>query len=212
MPHDNRSAFIATRLTEAQRAKIQRAAKACNETLSTFTRQALTARAAGDLGAANEATASRVRLSSNPARLAIKHLVALVATDPVDPTDALAQLCLALGLPRDADAKTIQAAVDALLATVGGGDAGADPLESNPDLAPTAPTGGRTVKTSRGKVTLSAREVKACAEAGAKIEEYAENKAIRAAARPWHPPPTQRAPVAAKFEIGPDGNVRLARR
>src|SRR6478609_2117930 len=133
MQRDNRSAFIATRITEAQRAKIQRAAKACNESLSTFTRQALNARAAGNVGAANDATASRVRLSSNPARLAIKHLAALAANDP---TAQIADLCLALGLPPDASATQIQDAVNALLASLG--TATDDPLESMPD--PSTPT------------------------------------------------------------------------
>ncbi len=44
-------------------------------------------------------------------------------------------------------------------------------------------TDGRVIKTSRGEVTLSAREVKNCEETGAKIETYAENKAIRDAAK-----------------------------
>lgn len=42
---------------------------------------------------------------------------------------------------------------------------------------------GRTFTTSQGVVTLSASEIKSCEESGAKPEAYAENKAIREAAR-----------------------------
>lgn len=52
---------------------------------------------------------------------------------------------------------------------------------------PTATTspedGGRVVNTPHGAVTLSAREVEGCHETGAKLEDYAANKAIRAKAR-----------------------------
>jgi ribosomal protein L12E/L44/L45/RPP1/RPP2 len=43
--------------------------------------------------------------------------------------------------------------------------------------------GGRAFTTSHGVVTLSASEIKSCEEMGAKPESYAENKAIREAAR-----------------------------
>jgi hypothetical protein len=43
--------------------------------------------------------------------------------------------------------------------------------------------GDRVVKTPRGEVTLSAREIKNCEEKGVKVETYAENKAIRESAR-----------------------------
>lgn len=43
--------------------------------------------------------------------------------------------------------------------------------------------GGRVFKTPRGEVTLSASEIQNCETAGAKLETYAENKAIREAAR-----------------------------
>jgi hypothetical protein len=46
-----------------------------------------------------------------------------------------------------------------------------------------APAGGREFTTSHGVVTLSASEIKSCEESGAKPEAYAENKAIREAAR-----------------------------
>jgi hypothetical protein len=46
-----------------------------------------------------------------------------------------------------------------------------------------ATEGGRAFKTKRGDVTLSASEIANCEAAGAKLEEYAENKAIREAAR-----------------------------
>lgn len=49
-----------------------------------------------------------------------------------------------------------------------------------------APAGGgdsRSFTTSHGVVTLSASEIKSCEESGAKLEAYAENKAIREAAR-----------------------------
>lgn len=46
-----------------------------------------------------------------------------------------------------------------------------------------APAGGRAFTTSQGVVTLSASEIKTCEESGAKPEAYAENKAIREAAR-----------------------------
>jgi hypothetical protein len=42
---------------------------------------------------------------------------------------------------------------------------------------------GRAFTTSHGVVTLSASEMKNCEESGAKLEAYAENKAIREAAR-----------------------------
>jgi hypothetical protein len=52
------------------------------------------------------------------------------------------------------------------------------------------PTGGGDdgegnveVKTKRGNVTLSAREVENCATSGVKLEQYAENKSIRESAR-----------------------------
>lgn len=43
--------------------------------------------------------------------------------------------------------------------------------------------GSKEFQTSRGMVALSARELKACTDNGAKPEAYAENKAIREAAR-----------------------------
>lgn len=46
-----------------------------------------------------------------------------------------------------------------------------------------APDGARVIKTSRGDVTLTAREIKNCESTGASVEAYAENKAIRDAAR-----------------------------
>jgi hypothetical protein len=45
------------------------------------------------------------------------------------------------------------------------------------------PAGGRSFTTSQGVVTLSASEIKNCEASGAKLEAYAENKAIREAAR-----------------------------
>jgi hypothetical protein len=42
---------------------------------------------------------------------------------------------------------------------------------------------GRTFATSQGVVTLSASEIKNCEASGAKLEAYAENKAIRESAR-----------------------------
>ncbi len=42
---------------------------------------------------------------------------------------------------------------------------------------------GRTFTTSLGVVSLSASEIKNCTDSGAKLEVYAENKAIREAAR-----------------------------
>lgn len=48
------------------------------------------------------------------------------------------------------------------------------------------PTGGgegRTFNTSRGAITLTASEIKSCEDTGAKLEAYAENKAVREAAR-----------------------------
>jgi hypothetical protein len=42
---------------------------------------------------------------------------------------------------------------------------------------------GRIVKTSRGEVLLSASEIKNCEALSANVETYAENKAIRDAAR-----------------------------
>lgn len=50
-------------------------------------------------------------------------------------------------------------------------------------VAPPSAAPEREFRTSHGVVTLSAGEVKACEEAGAKLEDYAENKAIRTAAR-----------------------------
>jgi hypothetical protein len=47
----------------------------------------------------------------------------------------------------------------------------------------TPATGGRSITTAHGVVTLSASEIKSCEESGAKPEAYAENKAIREAAR-----------------------------
>jgi ribosomal protein L12E/L44/L45/RPP1/RPP2 len=52
-----------------------------------------------------------------------------------------------------------------------------------PTRKPETPAGGRAFTTSHGVVTLSASEVKNCVESGAKPEAYAENKAIREAAR-----------------------------
>lgn len=43
--------------------------------------------------------------------------------------------------------------------------------------------GGRVVKTSKGDIELSAREISNCESQGVKVEAYAENKAIREAAR-----------------------------
>jgi hypothetical protein len=57
-----------------------------------------------------------------------------------------------------------------------------DPLQAAPDAPPLARL-SRTFTTSRGAVTLSASEIESCKEAGAKLEAYAENKAIREAAR-----------------------------
>lgn len=49
---------------------------------------------------------------------------------------------------------------------------------------PTSTTAtGRAFQTSKGEITLSASEIKACEDSGAKPEAYAENKAIREAAR-----------------------------
>jgi hypothetical protein len=60
-------------------------------------------------------------------------------------------------------------------------------LSKAPAAPPRAPreevVGGRTVKTSLGDVVLSSREIKNCEELGAKVETYAENKAIRDAAK-----------------------------
>jgi hypothetical protein len=43
--------------------------------------------------------------------------------------------------------------------------------------------GDRVVKTSKGDVTVSAREIKNCEEKGVKVETYALNKAVRESAR-----------------------------
>jgi hypothetical protein len=48
---------------------------------------------------------------------------------------------------------------------------------------PTTAADGRVFKTAHGEVTLSVSEIKSCEETGAKLEAYAENKAIREAAR-----------------------------
>ncbi len=63
-------------------------------------------------------------------------------------------------------------------------------LKAAKGALPTPPTrkdpavgDGRTFTTSQGVVTLSASEIKNCEESGAKLEAYAENKAIREAAR-----------------------------
>ena len=44
-------------------------------------------------------------------------------------------------------------------------------------------TGDRAITTAHGVVTLSASEIKNCESVGAKLEDYAANKAIREAAR-----------------------------
>lgn len=53
--------------------------------------------------------------------------------------------------------------------------------------APAAPAAaaadGRSFKTSRGEIKLSAREIKNCESTGADVNAYAENKAIRESAR-----------------------------
>jgi hypothetical protein len=192
---------VSARLTPTQRATIARAAKACNESLSTFTRQALTARAAGNHGAADTAATRYTRLSGTPARQALSQLVALAANDP---TAQIADLCLALGIPATSSPDDIMAAVTALLESLG------SDAPTAPDPAPAGPAGGRTVKTSRGEITLSAREIKTCQEVGASLEAYAENRTVLDANRARAPGVLPRA-VAAKFEVGPDGNVRLAR-
>jgi hypothetical protein len=48
---------------------------------------------------------------------------------------------------------------------------------------PPAVEDGKTFKTSRGEIVLSSREIKNCESQGADVNAYAENKAIRAAAR-----------------------------
>ena len=48
---------------------------------------------------------------------------------------------------------------------------------------PAASDDGRVIKTSKGDVQLSAREIKNCETQGADVNAYAENKAIRASAR-----------------------------
>lgn len=50
-------------------------------------------------------------------------------------------------------------------------------------MPPPAGGGGRTFTTSQGLITLTASEIKTCEESGAKPEAFAENKAIREAAR-----------------------------
>lgn len=61
----------------------------------------------------------------------------------------------------------------------------AKPQGKPPGTPPAAPEGeGRVIKLSRGgEITLTPSEVKACEETGAKLEAYAENKAVREAAR-----------------------------
>lgn len=54
---------------------------------------------------------------------------------------------------------------------------------ARPAVAATAGESDRVIKTSRGEVSLSAREIKNCESQGVKLESYAENKAIREAAR-----------------------------
>jgi hypothetical protein len=56
------------------------------------------------------------------------------------------------------------------------------PAGTKPRLPP-ASTEGKLVKTSRGEIMLSAREVKNCSDLGASLEQYAENKMAREAAR-----------------------------
>jgi len=58
---------------------------------------------------------------------------------------------------------------------------GAPPVP--PTRKPTETLGGREFTTSQGVVTLSASEIKNCEASGAKLEDYAQNKAIREAAR-----------------------------
>jgi hypothetical protein len=54
-----------------------------------------------------------------------------------------------------------------------------------PNAPPARGSGGdgKSFKTSHGLITLSASEIQTCEESGAKLEAYAENKAIREAAR-----------------------------
>jgi uncharacterized protein (DUF1778 family) len=191
---------ISARLTPAQRGKITRAANALQMTIAEFTRGAALARSRGDTQGAVALDMDRVRLNGTPARHAIIALTALGSSK--DPTAVLGNLLAALDLPSDSTAEQIQTAIDILLAALA--PATGDPLAGDAEPPPTAPTGGRTVKTAHGEVTLSASEIKTCEETGAKPEAYAETRA--------RAPRPQPRTVAAKFEIGPDGNVRLARR
>jgi hypothetical protein len=59
---------------------------------------------------------------------------------------------------------------------------GSKPRQHTPPVQ-TPEQGGRMVKTSKGEIELSAREIKNCETQKVKLEDYAENKAIREAAR-----------------------------
>lgn len=77
--------------------------------------------------------------------------------------------------------ESMRARVAALKASRGG-----TPVRGHnppPSGGPAPAHGGRVVMTSRGEVQLTASEIKSCEETGAKLEAYAENKAIREAAR-----------------------------
>lgn len=96
----------------------------------------------------------------------------------------LEEIAKLLALPPGSSVDEILKAVGALSDDLADDGAPTDAqyaLQANPDPDPAKLS--RTFTTSRGAVTLSASEVESCKEAGATPEAYAENKAIRDAAR-----------------------------
>lgn len=120
--------------------------------------------------------------------------IAILSNAPPDDTSATRRnVAAALGLKPDASDDEILQAVEALLdADADLEPADGDALQADPETPPPA-AGGQVVQTSRGAVRLSASEIETCKELGAKLEDYALNKATRDAARPHHPPGVARA-------------------
>lgn len=137
------------------------------------------------------------RRGTTPSKVLASIVTTLAESDIVQPTPeqiaALKAICTALELPAESDAETIRSALGALLEVVPQPEpTNTDPLQAHPEPEPAqlsrarggrSPVSGRTFTTSRGTVTLSASEIESCKEMGAKLEAYAENKAIRGAAR-----------------------------
>ncbi|MES1187990.1 MAG: hypothetical protein ABUL60_29500 [Myxococcales bacterium] len=124
---------------------------------------------------------------TTPSRVLGSVITMLANNDLAPPTRdqlaALKAICAALEIPADSGAQTIKSAVAALIEAAAPPEPSpdTDPLAATPDPPPAQLS--RTFTTSRGVVTLSASEIESCKEAGAKLEAYAENKALRDAAR-----------------------------